>query len=401
MGVTDSLRRFGFTRPKAFAIAGWGGEAPLRTFAGSNMVVWARAPHDSDLLVLSGDIPETWDAALRALFETIALPRLAVWLRPDRAAPAPRGLPLIELDAERPDREALMQRLLDPDAANNRPILADEPPAPWRGEGDHGQGGKGMMGGKPYGRPMAMTGSDPDGLMLGELPTSLGPFFPGLPTGLQIKLSLQGDRIASVEAVVNWFPDQPAAAASEVPKADIERERIQRHLRIMAAMLDLAGLSGLARRYRNADTAEPRRLERLFRAAERRWLRHALHGIGRIDRDQAERLGLEGPVARASGLARDARDNDPAYRGLGFAPVTADGGDAWARWKVLRDECLQSAALIPSLGGRTTRSAATSTTNASRANLAAVEHILPGLLWPDALLAVASLGLDMQEAALT
>ena len=34
------------------------------------------------------------------------------------------------------------------------------PPNAWRGVGDHGQGGEGMMGGMPYGRPMAMTAED-------------------------------------------------------------------------------------------------------------------------------------------------------------------------------------------------------------------------------------------------
>jgi hypothetical protein len=356
------------------------------------------------------------------LFETLALPRLAVWLRPDPNAAAPEGLPLIEAEPQGFDLDRVLGRLLEPDAASNRPVLPDEPPSPWRGEGDHGQGGEGMMGGKPYGRPMAMVGNDPDGLMLGELATSLGPFFPGLPSGLQLELSMQGERISSIDDVINWFPERPAAEAAaaapalraalgnEVAAADLERTRIRSHLRAMAAVLDLAGLEALARRFLLSDAIQPPRLKRLFRAAEWRGLRRILQGIGPVAREQAKELGLVGPAARACGLDADARADDPTYRDLRFEPVTAQAGDAWARWTVLRDECLQSAALLPQLEQRATRAGegprgpwiidGDAVRGAGRANLAVLEKILPGLLWPEALLTIASLDLDMSEAAI-
>src|SRR3546814_15175993 len=52
---------------------------------------------------------------------------------------------------------SLWQQLVTGMRPSEDDLLPDEPPAPWRGKGDHGQGGEGMMGGKPYGRPMAMT----------------------------------------------------------------------------------------------------------------------------------------------------------------------------------------------------------------------------------------------------
>jgi len=422
MGVSDRLRRFAFARPTVFPVVGWDGEGPLVEVLRRGLLQPVRAPHDSDLMLLSGRIPKAWSGPLRSLFETLALPRLAVWLRPDDGAAAPEGVPLIEADPQGSDLDAFLHQLLDPGAANNRPVLPDEPPSPWRGKGDHGQGGEGMMGGKPYGRPMAMVGNDPDGLMLGELSTSLGPFFPGLPSGLQVKLRLQGERIASVDEVTNWFPERSAgevaaarpalraAMGHDVPAADLERVRIRTHLRAMAAVLDLSGLDGVARRFLEADTNEPHRLRRLFRAAEWRGLRRVLQGVGRIDRDQAKELGLVGPAARACGLGGDTRSDDAAYRDAGFEPVSAQGGDAWARWTVLRDECLQAAALLPQLKERVTHAGegprgpwavdGDAVCGASRVNLAVLERILPGLLWPEALLTVASLDLDMREAAI-
>jgi hypothetical protein len=420
MGVSDRLRRFAFATPTAFPVVGWGGERPWLELLRSGLVEPARAPHDSDLLLLSGRIPASWSGPLRALFETLALPRLVLWLRPDQDAPRPEGLPLVELDPQRPDCGAVLDRLLDRGAPNNRPVLPDEPPSPWRGEGDHGQGGEGMMGGKPYGRPMAMVGNDRDGLMLGALPTSLGPFFPGLPSGLQVKLSVQGERVSSVDGVTNWFPEGAAGEAAPaalraargtpVPAADLERARIRSHLRTMAAVLGLAGLDAMAHRFLSTETSDRRRLQRLFRSAQWRGLRRVLEGVGRVGRDQVQKIGLVGPPARAAGLGEDARASDPAYRGAGFAPVTAQGGDAWARWSVLRDECLQSAALLPRLGERSTRAAegphgpwlinAEGVRGASRANLPVLEQVLPGLLWPEALLTIASLALDMREAAI-
>lgn len=422
MGVSGALRRFAFAAPTAFPVVGWGGDGPLLDLVRRGVIRPVRAPHDSDLLLLSGAIPEAWDAPLRALFETMALPRLVVWVRPDADARAPAGLPLIELDPLAPDRGTVLGHLLDPDAPNNRPVLPDQPPSPWRGEGDHGQGGEGMMGGKPYGRPMAMVGNDPDGLMLGALATSLGPFFPGLPPGLQVKVTLQGERISSVSEVINWFPERPAAAAArgdlslqttlggEVPAAALERARIASHLRAMAAILDLAGLEAVARRFLRSPTDQPRRLKGLFRAAEWRGLRRVLQGVGRIGREQAADHGLVGPAVRAAGLASDARSDDPAYQAARFEPVTAENGDAWARWTVLRDECLESARLVPALGERTTwtsegprgawRRDGEAVRGPSRVNLAVLKQILPGLLWPDALLTIASLDLDMRDAAI-
>lgn len=57
-----------------------------------------------------------------------------------------------------------------------------------------------MMGGTPYGRSMAMTDDDlRDGLALDAYTARLGPFLDGLPDGLQLELTLQGDAVQNVQ----------------------------------------------------------------------------------------------------------------------------------------------------------------------------------------------------------
>src|SRR3546814_5404812 len=88
----------------------------------------------------------------------ISHPRATLWWRTE-----PRdGFPCAaSLDGDAAHAVAsLWQQLVTGMRPSEDDLLPDEPPAPWRGKGDHGQGGEGMMGGKPYGRPMAMTEGD-------------------------------------------------------------------------------------------------------------------------------------------------------------------------------------------------------------------------------------------------
>ncbi|HML50023.1 MAG TPA: NADH-quinone oxidoreductase subunit C [Propionicimonas sp.] len=69
--------------------------------------------------------------------------------------------------------------------------------------------------------------------------------------------------------------------------------------------------------------------------------------------DQAERLGVLGYVARASGVSIDARRDQPFIElGSPFAVVTRDGGDVRARFDVRVDEVAVSARLVADLAGR-------------------------------------------------
>jgi hypothetical protein len=282
---------------------------------------------------------------------------------------------------------------------------------------------------------MAMIAEDPDQLALGDVPTALGPFFPGLPSGLQVDLRLQGDRIRTVEHVRNRFPVREvgpdrladvgavsatlapairAALGEPVPLQTLEWARIRAHIDWAARLLDLAGLEAVARRFTAAAAApgvDQRHIERLFARAERWGLRRLTQGVGRISREQAEHLHLVGPLARASGIRRDARLADPAYREAGFDCIVGTAGDIWERWRLRRRECLQSFDLIAAAGEVTTIAAEAPNgelrrrgggrlAGASAASLAAVKAGLPGLEWLEGVLFLASLGLDMGEAAL-
>lgn len=79
-----------------------------------------------------------------------------------------------------------------------------------------------------------------------------------------------------------------------------------------------------------------------------RTVRARAAGVGVLKRADALAYGTVGPVARASGLAIDVRQDQPyaAYADLGFKIVTATDGDVMARIVVRALEMLESVRLI-------------------------------------------------------
>jgi membrane-bound hydrogenase subunit alpha len=73
-----------------------------------------------------------------------------------------------------------------------------------------------------------------------------------------------------------------------------------------------------------------------------------LQNVGRVSKEDALRLGITGPTARASGIKRDIRKDDPycAYAELDFDVVTADSCDVFGRTVVRVGELMQSYRLI-------------------------------------------------------
>ncbi len=71
-------------------------------------------------------------------------------------------------------------------------------------------------------------------------------------------------------------------------------------------------------------------------------------GIGVITYDQAVDWALTGPVARASGVRRDLRKDEPflAYKDFDFKVPIATEGDAYARYLVRVEEMRQSLAIV-------------------------------------------------------
>jgi hypothetical protein len=203
------------------------------------------SPLHAALLLLAGEIrPEDADA-LNRLHDQLPHPRATVcW----GEAPFPAfatvecvpwtGDPTLAL-------LAVYRELLSGERPSESDHLPDQPPAPWRGIGEHGQGGQGMMGGTPYGRPMAMTADDlSDGLALDAFEMTVGPFLPTLPAGLVLGLTLQGDVIQQATVVRPPLPP----AARDRPSGETPGRRIGRRLRGIARMLDLLELHPLSMR---------------------------------------------------------------------------------------------------------------------------------------------------------
>ena len=76
-------------------------------------------------------------------------------------------------------------------------------------------------------------------------------------------------------------------------------------------------------------------------------VKHRLCGVGVITKEEAYKLGVVGPMARASGLTQDLRKlGYAAYGNLEFEPVVETEGDSYARTRVRIREVYQSITLI-------------------------------------------------------
>src|SRR5947209_13203696 len=70
--------------------------------------------------------------------------------------------------------------------------------------------------------------------------------------------------------------------------------------------------------------------------------------IGVLSKDDAINLSATGPIARASGVVRDLRKDEPylAYKDFDFKVVCATGCDAYARYLVRMEEMLESLKIV-------------------------------------------------------
>ena len=264
-------------------------------------------------------------------------------------------------------------------------------------EDSGGHEGHGHMG---FMSMVEMTQGTPrssDGLQMEWTGAPFGPLFPGLPGGLSLTFTLDGDTVASVEAPrgglgrdpnnvpVRDFPDQLALLEPLSPAAyrvlalqaledsanmvadertalgrvgAMERERAASHLGWLSGFSRLLGYSWLEGRagrlqvalVRAADAGDVARLEPEIGKLTRRLSRapmlgQRLRGIGTLT-GAAE---TSGPVARAAGLAKDARSGG-IYSTLGFGPVVREGDDALARLRTRLAEVEQSLEIVRKVG---------------------------------------------------
>ncbi len=77
-------------------------------------------------------------------------------------------------------------------------------------------------------------------------------------------------------------------------------------------------------------------------------IRARMQNVGTLKREDALKLGVVGPVARASGVDIDVRKDEPyeAYGEIPFKIITYTEGDTWARMNVRMDEVEESIKII-------------------------------------------------------
>ena len=428
MGLKSTLARLAAGAPTpVFAASGLGAGAQVQDLGLHHQLRFVDTPSAASILLVAGGIPDTLAQSLFRLHDTMPHPRCTAWWPLGASA----GLWLanfphhVAIESNIPERlGAVHGELVYGQRPSEPPILADEDPAPWRGIGPYGQGGTGMTGGTPYGRPMAELGPDRDGLRLDVLPLNIGPFFPRFPAGLTLELKLAGDVIVEAGIPVNPFRDSgqrnlrgddispfTRALSEPVLVSELELARARAHLRWLANALVACELRSLGLRVlRLATTLGPGESDPLHSLQRVLGWTQALgwstKGVGRVGADKLVGLGL-GPIARASGLAEDVRAEDEVYRDLGFEPIVQTGGDAAARWRQRLAEASQSLALAARAGDRLTAPGGVvesphgrlerTTSPADR-----LLPLLPGLLqdmeWGDAVTTLVSLDLDLEEA---
>lgn len=431
MGLTSTLARLAAGAPvRCFVIAGSGAGEAARWLRLDPCLHIVDSPRSADVLLVLGHLDEAESGAAAAIHDSISPPRGVVsWTPGDDVCQTPvltRALSVGDLSEIGSAAVNVRDDLFSGRLASTPDILPDVDPAPWRGVGPFGQGGAGMTGGVPYGRPLAGRADDRDGLKLDQILVRVGPFLPPFPAGLALDVKIQGDVIqevsmpaspdASGQASMPRLPDGEqdlftAALTQPVLLRDVELARARHHLVWLSELLRVCGLEAYGLRMLTlAKTLRPDSGDELERVAgwliRNRSLRWPTRKVGVLSAEQAERLP-GGPVARAAGLAVDARSQDPVYERLGFTPVVATGSDAYARWRIRLDEARQALTLVKKAqDARTTplglvegpRGPIGSGRPAGAALIDMLPELLVGQEWGDAVMTVVSLDIDPAEA---
>ena len=415
---------------RVFPVTGSGARERVDQLRLDARLCFVDSPRSATILLVAGELPESLMGAARAVHDGMPRPRATLWWTLGSAEPGGSTFPGALVLGAGEDVGGAAQRaqaaLLLGDRVSEPDLLPDVDPAPWRGVGPYGQGGKGMTGGVPYGRPLAERAPDRDGLELDQVPVRLGPFFPPFPPGLVLDLRLQGDVIEAASLGDNPFtgPRQPGegmagspnlfalALTQPVPIAELELARARHHLVWLGNALRVHGLGALGRRalrlaarITSARAEDVRALGRVLEGT--RSFGWATAGIGVTDAALLAAVA-PGPVSRAAAIARDARADDPVYRSLGFEPVVQHDADARARWRQRLAEAIQALELAGRAGMRasapvghveTPLGTLTADDSPAAGLLAVVPALVAGTEWGDAVTTIVSLDLDVEETA--
>lgn len=405
-----------------FPALGMQGEEALYRLAQDPGITLVDTPRHATILLVAGGVPPHFHEALRRVHDQLPAPFATLWYQSEPLLEL-KQVGVVTIDALDVLPGALVdahRKVLRGELEGSPRLLSDSPPNAWQGLGDDGHGGEGMMGGVPYGRPMAMppTPDLRDGLALDTLTFRLGPFFPLWPAGLEAEVTLQGDIVQQFSVRSRPFPRAMPPVFFEAREhassiARLERARVQYHLHALFHALHLAGLPDLAvKALRLAERCDEediatlaKRFKALWRSVKHRGF-FALHlpTCGTLEQEHAEKLG--GFAARAAGIESDAREDDEGYRRLGFSTLTQQAGDAQARWQQRLAEIAQSLTLVAQAQQQNAVTATTEAVETPRGAWgdarpsdasAVLENLLPGLEWGDALATIASL--DVTEVS--
>ncbi len=340
MAVSLTARLASRAAVPVFCLAGFKGRQACRELRLDRRIRLVNSPRHASVLLLTGTLPPELQMAVRHVHDQVPEPRgVLLWNSDSGDSIFDASVVAESRENELPIESIveLYQNLLLGHQSSTPLFGPPQNPVSWQGKGDHGQGGKGMMMGKPYGRSMGMTGEDiRDGLQLGNTMVSLGPFLPWMPPGLRLMVTLQGDVIQQLMCKAPEMPGPDLdevflrALTEPVPLAALEIARARHLLRAVADLLFLLELNDSGKKALIiAEEAAPDRIQpvqQLERAIKRTgFYLWAGRDIGSLPKDAVGDLGL---VARAAGLNEDARQDDPAYRKLGFTVLTGKRGDA-------------------------------------------------------------------------
>ncbi|UNT00449.1 hypothetical protein MMF93_31250 [Streptomyces tubbatahanensis] len=281
MDLRGALLRATAARPHVLLVTTPGGTA-VRLAVERHLrrldVPSADAPADADVLLVAGPDCPCLEPAFDRLWQDMPEPRCRARVRGAEAVP----------------------EVVD----DCRAMLASA-------AGQRGTAGP-VQAGRPSAElPMAQVGSDRDGLTLDRLHVPLGPLLSDWPTGLTLRLTLQGDVVE--QARVEGLPPPAAApsppfwaepwlraeAGERVTVGAAARRRAAAHLDSLARLLSVAGWQAAAttaRRLRDelltgVDAAAVRpRVERFARRVGRsRVLYWLTRGIGELTEAEAQR----------------------------------------------------------------------------------------------------------------
>ena len=407
----------------------------------------AATPRDATVLLVVGELSQKLDEATAVLYAQMPRPRAILVL----GGSEPSSLPKADVSADLSQTELMeaatrLQRLLAEDAFAASPddfdssilqtkteyvcpmhpeVVEDEPGScPKCGmdlvareaggdadagehdhsghghgdhdHGDHDHGSSGFMSMVEVTKDLPRSA---DGLAMDWLEVPFGPCFPGLPGGLRLTLTLDGDGVTegqatslvamgtpSEEVAVETFIERLAAATPLAPvsyrllacraieqaaglepdpavergrAAALERERIASHLGWLAQLGRQLSFVWLTRRAaalqletQRADGEQlvvlrPALQALIARLEHTPLLKARLKGIGALPHGSQD---LRGPVARASGRTEDARQADAMYCELGFELYIEGAGDAWARFRQRHVEIVTSLDLLEAAG---------------------------------------------------